>query len=379
MVLMGNRHLLGKKSWNVYNTDNIEKVRRDEARHAAEIEAEEQRMQELDAERRMQILRGEVPTPLAIEDVPGDDDAAGDRRHEARNRGHDGGRERKVRKRAGENDTDFEMRIALEREEKRKEGKDNEERRVVQRKVVDAPLTDGRGHIDLFPQDQQVKKNPEAERELAKKKKEYEDQYTMRFSNAAGFKVALESPWYSKASEAQEEDAVTKNVWAEEDPRRKDRQAARIMSSDPLAMMKRGARMVRQVEKERKEWREVKERELRELKEVERSARHKRRRDHDSEDVDEEPRRKRSGESRKRNFEVNDVEEFRRRHRGESGRERDDEGGRERTYTDERSEYRNKSPQRQRSRYPEERKYRERSSRRDDETRHRSRHRHHRE
>lgn len=51
-------HLLGKKSWNVYNTDNIERVRRDEAAARAREEADEQRMQEEDAERRLKILRG---------------------------------------------------------------------------------------------------------------------------------------------------------------------------------------------------------------------------------------------------------------------------------------------------------------------------------
>ena len=65
-------HLLGKKSWNVYNHDNIEAVRRDEAAAAARQEARDQVMQEQDALRRTAILRGETPptfpspSPLSV-------------------------------------------------------------------------------------------------------------------------------------------------------------------------------------------------------------------------------------------------------------------------------------------------------------------------
>jgi hypothetical protein len=148
-------------------------------------------MQELDAERRIQILRGEIPTPLPIEDTPNST-------HESReNRSYGSGRERKRRKKAGENDTDFELRVAREDQASAA----NTETQLVLRKENNAPLTDHKGHISLFPTDsskQPVEKNPEAEKEAAKKKREYEDQYTMRFSNAAGFKQGLENPWYSK-------------------------------------------------------------------------------------------------------------------------------------------------------------------------------------
>ena len=274
------RHLLGKKSWNVYNQDNIEKVKRDEAAAKAREEAKEEAMQELDAERRLQILRGEIPTPLPIEDKADDDDGR-------ENRSYGSGRERKRRKKAGENDTDFEMRIAAEQTAP---NYSNLDKQIVVRKS-DAPLVDQAGHIDLFPQEPSRKiaeKNPEAEKEAAKKKKEYEDQYTMRFSNAAGFKQGLENPWYSKATaeaQAVEEDAPGKDVWGNEDPRRKQREAARGVSNDPLAFMKQGAAQVRQVEKERKKWRDEKQRQMRELKEAERRRKkQKRRREDDDED-----------------------------------------------------------------------------------------------
>ena len=240
-------------------------------------------MQELDSLRRMQILRGEEPTPLPIEDTPKYDSTK-----RPRDYGDGTGREKKKRKRAGENDTDFEMRIAHD-----KTSSDNRERQLVLRKDPDAPLVDHSGHIALFPQPKppshkEVQKNEEAEKEIAKKKKEYEDQYTLKFSNAAGFKASLSSdPWYKKANSTHtEEDMPGKDVWGNEDPRKKERAAKRLISNDPLAMMKAGARQVRQVEQERKQWREEKDREMRALEEQERERRHrtKRRREHDSED-----------------------------------------------------------------------------------------------
>lgn len=270
--------MLGKKSWNVYNQDNIAKVKRDEAAAKAKEEAEEQRMQEIDAGRRMQLLRGEIPTPL-----PEPEESTADAGERSEVRRH----ERKRRKKAGENDTDFEMRIAHEQT-----ASSNAERQIVLRKPIDAPLVDHKGHIDLFPQEREkshkVEKNEEAEKEAAKKKKEYEDQYTMRFSNAAGFKQSLDNPWYSKTSapeEQEEDDMPSKDVWGNEDPRRKEREAARIVSNDPLAMMRQGAAQVRQVEKERKRWREEKEREMQDLAAEERRRKRKRRhRDEDEED-----------------------------------------------------------------------------------------------
>ncbi|KAF8423235.1 hypothetical protein EV426DRAFT_137163 [Tirmania nivea] len=50
-------HLLPKKSWNVYNADNIERVRRDEEIARKKEEEEEMKMQQEDAERKMMELR----------------------------------------------------------------------------------------------------------------------------------------------------------------------------------------------------------------------------------------------------------------------------------------------------------------------------------
>ncbi|PVH80286.1 hypothetical protein DL98DRAFT_418969 [Cadophora sp. DSE1049] len=285
-------HLLGKKSWNVYNTANIEKVKRDEAAAAALEAAEEERMQDADAQRRMQILRGEQPTPLAIEDAPRPSNSNQDGGARESAFGYGYGRERKRRKKAGENDTDFEMRMIAE---DRDQGREID-KQLVLRKPTEAPLVDQRGNISLFPEtipssSKVAEKNPEAEREAARKKKEYEDQYTMRFSNAAGFKQGLEKPWYALTFEEKEAiiDAAKdfgveipkKDVWGNEDPRRKERALKRMVDDDPLAIMKAGARQVRRVEKERKALREERERELKELEDAERRRRKERRRERD--------------------------------------------------------------------------------------------------
>lgn len=262
------RHLLGKKSWNVYNQDNIEKVRRDEARAKAKEEAEEERMQEIDARRRLQILRGEEPSPPPASQVS---NASLD--EESRPTGLL--REKRKRKRHGEDDTEFEMRIANERAQAV-----NTETQVALRRPVEAPLVDRHGHIDLFPQEQPKAsaKNPEVEKELAKKKKEYEDQYTVKFSDAAGYNAGLDDPWYSKNGLVSSSDMPGKDAFGREDPQRKDRDSARIVSNDPLAMMRQGAAQARKVDKERKAWNEQRERELAELKKTEHKERRRRHR-----------------------------------------------------------------------------------------------------
>lgn len=271
------RHLLGKKSWNVYNTDNIEKVKRDEAAAAAREAAEEQRMQEVDAERRIKTLRG-----LPVEPLP----AADNERHAED--GYSGsGRERKRRRIAGEDDTDRDIRLAKEADTTQfaKAGT-----LVKTRTTSDAPLTDHAGHINLFPLENSRRngpKNPEAEAETARKKKEVEDQYTMRFSNAAGFKQAVgQKPWYHSlgavGAESQEETA-SKDVWGNEDPRRKEREKGRMAADDPLAAIQRGVTELREVERERKRWKEQKNRELIDLYEAGRT-RHRRKRSYQGQD-----------------------------------------------------------------------------------------------
>lgn len=263
---------MGKKSWNVYNQDNIDKVRRDEAQARALEEEQERRMQEVDADRRLQVLRGLRPdTPPKVEE----------QQRERSDHQRLNGRDRKRRKVTGEDDTDRDIRLAQE------DAADVTDRAALVRKPTsDAPLTDHKGHINLFPSERSrhVDKNPEAEAEAAKKKREHEDQYTMRFSNAAGFKQGLEKPWYSSSGSQQPsvEDVQSKDVWGNEDPRRREREKMRMSASDPLAMIKKGVKQVREAEHDRKRWVEEKQREIAAL-EAEQRKRRKRRR-HGSED-----------------------------------------------------------------------------------------------
>ena len=254
------RHLLGKKSWNVYNADNIAKVKRDEAAATARVEAEEQRMQEVDAERRIQILRGlqiDAPTQSPI------DEQEKDARHDE----HEPRRERKRRRIAGEDDTERDIRYAQDATATIPGQRDLQ---LKTPKSSDAPLTDSKGHINLFPIEgsrHNVPKNAEAEAESARKKKEFEDQYTMRFSNAAGFKQAVgQKPWYYPMSaQGEGEEPPLKDVWGNEDPRRKEREKMRIASDDPLAIIQQGVRDLREVKRERNRWQEERDREMREL------------------------------------------------------------------------------------------------------------------
>jgi hypothetical protein len=263
-------HLLGKKSWNVYNAANIARVKADEEAAAAREHAADQRMQELDAERRAAILRGRTPPP-----EPEENSLEGGRSRRDRH-GHD----KKRRKLRGEDDTDMDIRLAASAT-KPKDG-DEESARVLRlrKPASDAPLTDHAGHIDLFPVDikEAIKreKNTEAEKEKRNKEQAFEDQYTMRFSNAAG-KNGLDQPWYTaqqRTTRAAEDSAVlypeleNKNVWGNEDPRRKEREQARISSNDPFAFMQKAQTQLKKSKEDKKKWSDERKRELRELRDA---------------------------------------------------------------------------------------------------------------
>ena len=308
-------HLLGKKSWNVYNADNIARVRRDEADHAAREAAEEQRLEEEDAARRLRILRGQSVSPvrsLKAEDAKRDETRLG--RHE------DGGKPRKRRRIHGEDDTERELRYA---QEDLSEKLSRDGARTLKRRSVDAPLLDAKGNINLFPMapPTRTSKNAEAEAEKKRKEREFEDQYTMRFCNAAGSKEnAGEKPWYNtldwKAEAAEE--PIGKDVWGREDPGRKDRGQKRLVADDPLALMTMGVAGVRKVEKERKQWQADKQKEIDELDEEARIERRRRKhRDRDRVHVHRHDRHEEGHQHRHRNRGTHRCrdDELNRRHR----------------------------------------------------------------
>ena len=279
LLTYSNSHLLGKKSWNVYNPENIARVRRDEAQAKAQEEEEEQRMQEEDAERRIKILRGErPPTPPP---PPSEPSSAIQKDKKSHREEREVGKHRKRRRIAGENDTDRDIRFAQE-DAQFADGKKAE--LVRSRTNDDVPLEDSAGHINLFPSEAKrapVEKNAEAEREAADKKRKFEDQYTMRFSNAARFSQSVgQKPWYSSSGREVTAPELTsgKDVWGNEDPMRKQREMARMNSNDPLAAMKKGVRQLKTVEQERKRWNEERSRELESLKAEDRQRSHRHRR-----------------------------------------------------------------------------------------------------
>ncbi|KAF2134406.1 hypothetical protein P153DRAFT_328659 [Dothidotthia symphoricarpi CBS 119687] len=286
-------HLLGKKSWNVYNPANIARVKADEDAAAAREAADEQRMQDLDAERRAAILRGLTPPPLPEADP--EKDAERERENGKRDRGHD----KKRRKLAGEDDTDMDIRLAASiTAPKGVDDDDGTKVLKLRTSASDAPLTDHAGNINLFPVDvkeaMKREKNAELEREKQKKRKALEDQYTMRFSNAAG-RGGTTQPWYSlSAHKEPSQDArpsenlaalESKNVWGDEDPLRKTREQARISSNDPFAFMQKAQSQLKKSKEDKKRWAAERKRELMELRNEQerddRSRQHKRRRKQD--------------------------------------------------------------------------------------------------
>lgn len=248
-------------------------------------------MQEVDAERRLQILRGrsgrDGQPSISNGAVEGNDSQQGSREEEDRyHREPRGERERKSRKKKEENDTDRDIRHA----------KNMLVRAPSAAQTVtigkEIPLIDQAGHINLFPTRGAPKgalKNREAENDAARKEKEYEDQYTLRFSNAAGFKQDVgQKPWYQQSTGLREMDAqvANKDVWGNEDPQRMERSKMRIIADDPLKIMKRGVRQLREVTKDRKTWDEDRKRELDDLGGTD-STKRKRRGSFTSDDLEE--------------------------------------------------------------------------------------------
>ena len=231
----------------------MNRVRRDEAKAHAREEEQDRRTQIVDSERRLKLLSGH-----RLDEVPAEDESSAARSPKD---GH--GQSRKRRRIAGEDDTDRDMRLAQEEAALR-----SKTTHILQ--ASNEPLTDANGHIDLFPRSQNKKKNVEAEAERAKKKRDYEDQYTMRFSNAAGFKQRLNAPWYSTAC-TDDAEAPGQDVWGNDDIRRREREKMRANADDPLAAMKRGVQQLRDVEKSRKGWRAERNKELQELETLEQS------------------------------------------------------------------------------------------------------------
>lgn len=277
-------HLLGKKSWNIYNSASIERVRRDEAEAQAREEAAEQRMQEEDAQRRIALLRGES-VPALKEEAEYHDDNSQRPKDETYSV-----RDRKRRRLRGEDDTDRDIRYA----QVNTFPKNKSTQSLVRGKEKDAPLQDHAGNISLIPAPDETsirktEKNAEAEAEKAKKRKREEDQYTMRFSNASGFQTNMQQkPWYaSKAAPSTSTEVMPeKDVWGNSDPHRKDREKSRISSNDPFAAMQQAQKQLKQSEMDKEAWQKKQKAELEEMKRQERREKERKRRHRRDDDVE---------------------------------------------------------------------------------------------
>lgn len=343
-------------------------------------------MQDADAARRLAILRGETPPPLPEPEQPAD---PSDKKHTRRDRdGTFGGAGRK-RKRAGEDDTDFEMRVARERAEEgaRVAGElagPSGSKRQKQKEREEVNIVDSRGHIDLVgppPKDAGAgggDDRKETRQELYERRtRETVEKFESNYRNG----VFAGQPWYEEAerrrpivnalflnycraavaatdadrSEAQREavreslrnaermlEAPTTNVWGKDDPKRREREMARLDANDPLAAMRSGAKKVRDVLKERRKEAEERWRELEQLRQEERRRDRRKKREHEHADEDENedgplPASHRSGRSERRHHREErhhdeDRHEGRRVHvhREERRRRREAEGNRDR-------------------------------------------------
>ncbi|UNI19887.1 hypothetical protein JDV02_006031 [Purpureocillium takamizusanense] len=299
-------HLLGKKSWNVYNPQNIARVRRDEAAAKLAEEAEEQRMQEIDAQRRLAILRGEEP-PAYPDENEANAISESSLVRVAEPEHLETRRPRKQRKRSGEDDTDFELRLARERNEAPATAFEQS-----RKPTSSAPIVDHAGHIDLVGDEKaraHAEKNADAEKEAHAKRREIEDQYRMRLANAAG-KGGVSEPWYSRLDPTAMA-VPPKDVWGNEDPRRKERQAQRLVADDPLAIMKQASAKIQTLKQQRKKIAAEQEAQFRQVcKEEKRQEKEKRREDR------EKRHRRRSGSRSRSRSPRRESHRHRRDHRG---------------------------------------------------------------
>ena len=247
-------HLLGKKSWNVYNTENIARVRRDEAAARAKGELEQRRISQVDAEARLTNLRTDVRTNSALDERA--DKQLGD----------DGSQQRgqKRRKLAGEDDTDRDIRFA--------------QSQLVTRTNTRAGFQYGEealfnrsGNISLFPEPPPAKPTQDRSKTSGRQDTRHDGQDREPLS-AQTLKEqhkdqAAEVPWYSiPDTELRKNSTLNgKDVWGNEDPGRQHRDQIRINSADPMSIMKKGVKKLKETEQRRKDWMQQRERDLYEV------------------------------------------------------------------------------------------------------------------
>jgi hypothetical protein len=162
---------------------------------------------------------------------------------------------RKRKRLPGEDDTDRDLRYAKERTgDEEKEDKAVIRLRPTKLEDTQAPITDQRGNINLFPERKpeatKISRQSELEREK-EKQRNTDENYGMHLKDVLGRKDS-KGTWYLD-KDGVVKDSVGRDVWGNEDPRRQTRQAERITSSDPLAFMKKAQKQLKEVQRDRME------------------------------------------------------------------------------------------------------------------------------
>lgn len=231
-------------------------------------------MQKEDAARRLAILRGEQPLP----DPQFQDCTSSAQSHkrppEDTHTSSFGHRSKRPRRRHGENDTDFELRLAYKQQ---KEAESFSAQKYQHENGVS--LTDERGHIKLFEVSEVDHSQSINEESIRKKRLCHErGDPTLRFAHAAGRDksvVSKENPWYQTGGSDVDalRGAKGTDVFGKPDQNRASRDVARLNMADPLASMRQGAKKVREIKKQRQTERKERERELKMMRKEERQER----------------------------------------------------------------------------------------------------------
>ena len=329
-------HLLSKKSWNVYSPANRARVAQDEALAEAAARDAEKKRKDTESELRIGLLQQRAgDQPREIERSEDRGNAEQDALMKAATQGLGKGlgklrNDSKKRKRlAGEDDTDRDIRYATTG---RGAGGDDEgdgklglvKLRATKGKEMEAPIVDSKGNINLFPISQPKSgRKSEVDTEMARRK-EMEENSGTRLTDALGRKNPKQS-WYLD-KDGSVKDTVGQDVWGNEDPRRNQREARRVLQADPLAFMKQAQGRLKEVRLERQErelaleWSRSKEdRELEEFSldgpaTAPENTQSKRRRRRDRSKSQEGSRRK--GDRERRRSKSRDDPEKERRHHG---------------------------------------------------------------